>query len=198
MHSTPCFLQMFLQLSLMPCIYGTSMQGFLLFVLLLFLLIPCLFSFLFCLILTLFKAHVGYLQGSHFIWKTWKNRKCFSSQGNIREFENFAKYQGKIREKLFKNYFFLSCIGLCPFKCPFGRHFGFFYLGWICGVFRWQGTWGNPSFRKEGQGLCLVGLACSWITRREIEPQPTVALRLHLVGLVLTALATCSPCLGEA
>ena len=35
----------------------------------------------------------------------------------------------------------------------------------------------------------LLGLACSWITRREIEPQPTVALRLHLVSLVLTALA---------
>ena len=34
------------------------------------------------------------------------------------------------------------------FFCSVG---GFFFLG--VGAFRWQGTWDNPSFRKEGQGL---------------------------------------------
>ena len=58
--STPYFLQMFLQLSLMPCMYGTIMWGFLVLVLL-FLLVPCLFFFLFCVMLTLFNAHIGYL-----------------------------------------------------------------------------------------------------------------------------------------
>ena len=36
--STPCFLQMFLQLSLMPCIYGTTIYGLLLLPVLLLLL----------------------------------------------------------------------------------------------------------------------------------------------------------------
>ena len=88
---------------------------------------------------------------------------------------------------------FFHCIGLCHLNVLLGEILG--NLG-FCGVFRWLGIWGNPSFRKEGQGFCLVGLACPWITRREIEPQPTVALRLHLVRFVLTALGTCSLCQG--
>ena len=43
------------------------------------------------------------------------------------------------------------------------------------GAFRWQGTWDNPSFRKEGQGIlvCLVGLATSsWIISKGAKPQP--------------------------
>ena len=49
----------------------------------------------------------------------------------VREISGNLKILQNIREKLFKNYFFifLFCIGLCPFKCTFGRHFGFFYLG---------------------------------------------------------------------
>ena len=45
----------------MPCIYGTTMKGFLLLVLFSFLLVPCLFLFLCWLMLTLFKAHAGCL-----------------------------------------------------------------------------------------------------------------------------------------
>ena len=57
-----------------------------------------------------------------------------------------------------------------------------YFFGAILGVgaFRWQGTWDNPSFRKEGQGIlvCLVGLATSsWITRRELSLSHTVVLR---------------------
>ena len=42
------------------------------------------------------------MHGSHWDWKTWKNRKAFSSQGNIREFCQDRKSQGillKILEK---------------------------------------------------------------------------------------------------
>ena len=98
------------------------------------------------------------------------------------EFYNFAKYHGKMGKTLEKGTvcdfctcdFFFCCIGLCPFKCTFGRNFGTFGLLWF--------------FQMAGY-MGLLGLACSRITRREIEPQPTVALRLHLVRLVLTALA---------
>ena len=89
--------------------------------------------------------------------------------------------------------YFFCCLRLYLFVCTSGRNFC--NLG-FCGVFRWLGTLSNLSFSKEGQGFCL-GLACFWITKREMKPQPMVALRLHLVRLVLTALATCSPCLGE-
>ena len=96
-------------------------------------------------------------------------------------FYNFAKYHGKMGKTLEKGTVcdfctcdFFCCIGLCLFKCTFGRNFGTFGLLWC--------------FQMAGY-VGLLGLACSWITRREIEPQPTVALRLHLVRLVLTALA---------
>ena len=39
-----------------------------------------------------------------------------------------------------------------------------------------------------------LGLACSWIPRREIEPQ--LLPPVYLVRLVLTAFTTDSPCLG--
>ena len=68
---------------------------------------------------------------------------------------------------------FTSLLGFCPLKCTFLGNFG-------CGAFRWQGTWDNPSFRKEGQGIlvCLVGLATSsWIARRELSLSHTVVLR---------------------
>ena len=41
-----------------------------------------------------------------------------------------------------------------------------------------------------------LGLACSWIPRREIEPQLLIA-PVYLVRFVLTAFTTDSPCLGE-
>ena len=120
-------------------------------------------------------------QGSQCTWKTWKNDDSFSSHGKIMEFYNFAKYHGKRGKPqkkglsvIFAHVIFFCCIGLCPFKCTFGRNFGTFGLLWC--------------FQMAGY-MGILGLACSWITRREIEPQPTVALRLHLVRLVLTALA---------
>ena len=68
------------------------------------------------------------------------------------------------------------------------------------GAFRWQGTWDNPSFRKEGQGIlvCLVGLVIfSWITRREIGLSHTVVLRWHLVMLASLHYAPVHPAWGE-
>ena len=61
--STPCFLQIFLQLSPIPCIYGMTIYGLLLLPLLLaVLIVPWLvLSFLFCLMLALVRAHSGYL-----------------------------------------------------------------------------------------------------------------------------------------
>ena len=74
---------------------------------------------------------------------------------------------------------------LCAFyMCIFLICEGFF---WDVGAFRWQSTWDNPSFRKEGQGIlvCLVGLAiCSWITRREL-------------GLSLDEIAFCENKMGN-
>ena len=97
------------------------------------------------------------------------------------ELFNFAKYPGKMGKTLEKGTVcdFCTCdffllYRAFPFKCTFGRNFGTFGLLWC--------------FQMAGY-MGLLGLACSWITRREIEPQPTVALRLHLVRLVLTALA---------
>ena len=74
---------------------------------------------------------------------------------------------------------FTSVLGLCPLKCTFWAILG-------VDAFRWQGTWDNPSFRKEGQGIlvCLIGLATSsWVTRRELSLNHTVVLRWHLVRL---------------
>ena len=88
--------------------------------------------------------------------------------------EKWGKPWKKGLSVIFAHVIFFCCIGLCPFKCTFGRHFGTFVLLWC--------------FQMAGY-MGLLGLACCWITRREIEPQPTVALRLHLVRLVLTALA---------
>ena len=61
--STPCFLQIILHLSLMPCIYGTTVYGLLLLpVLLLLLDVPLLVLILFfCLMLAPDRAHSGYL-----------------------------------------------------------------------------------------------------------------------------------------
>ena len=88
--------------------------------------------------------------------------------------EKWKKPWKKELSVIFAHVIFFCCIGLCPFKCTFGRNFGTFGILWC--------------FQMAGY-MELLGLACSWITRREIEPQPTVALRLHLVRLVLTALA---------
>ena len=35
-------------------------------------------------------------------WKTWKKECAFSSQGKVRENENFTKIQGKLREFHFR------------------------------------------------------------------------------------------------
>ena len=46
----------------------------------------------------------GYkLQGSHTDWKTWKNRKTFSSQGKVREFCADWKSQGNLDKILEKS-----------------------------------------------------------------------------------------------
>ena len=45
---------------------------------------------------------------------------------------------------------------MCTFQSNSGK------LG-LFGVFRWLDTLGNRAFSKEGQGFCLVGLACSWV-----------------------------------
>ena len=79
------------------------------------------------------------MQGSQHTWKTWKNDDSFSSHGKIMEFYNFAKYHGKMKKTLEKGTvcdfctcdFFFCCIGLCPFKCTFGKNFGTFGF---CGV----------------------------------------------------------------
>ena len=47
-------------------------------------------------------------------------------------------------------------MGLCPLKCTFGRNSGIVGLLWC--------------FQMAGY-MGLLGLACSWIPRREIEPQ---------------------------
>ena len=52
------------------------------------------------------------------------------------------------------------CIGLCPLKCTFGRNSGIVWLLWCFQMARYMGQ---------------LGLACSWISRREIEPQLLVA-----------------------
>ena len=51
-------------------------------------------------------------------------------------------------------------MGLCPLKCAFGRNSGIVGLLWR---FQMAGYMGQ------------LGLACSWIPRREIEPQLVVA-----------------------
>ena len=97
------------------------------------------------------------------------------------EFYNFAQYHGKKGETLEKGTvcdfytcdFFLLYRAL-PIQMYFWEEFWDIWPLWCFQMARYMG---------------LLGLACSWITRREIEPQPTVALRLHLVRLVLTALA---------
>ena len=58
--SMPCLLQMFLQLSLSPFMYGTAMYGLLLVLLYVVFLLFFLLSLV--LILALFKAHTGYVQ----------------------------------------------------------------------------------------------------------------------------------------
>ena len=73
------------------------------------------------------------LQGSQ---STWKNDDSFSSHGKIMEFYNFTKYHWKNGGKpwkkglsvIFAHVIFFCCIGLCPFKCTFGRNFGTFEL----------------------------------------------------------------------
>ena len=105
------------------------------------------------------------------------------------EFYNFAKYHGKMGKTLEKGTvcdfctcdFFLLYRAL-PIQMYFWEKIGTFGLLWC--------------FQMAGY-MGLLGLACSWITRREIEPQPTVALRLHLVRLVLTALANLFTLPGE-
>ena len=97
------------------------------------------------------------------------------------EFYNFAKYHGKMGKTLEKGTvcdfctcdFFLLYRDL-PIQMYFWGHCGAFGLLWC--------------FQMAGY-MGFLGMVCSWITRREIEPLPTVALRLHLVRLVLTALA---------
>ena len=106
----------------------------------------------------------------------------FSSPGKVLEFYNFIKNPGKMN-CLGKNSFdccniHFYCIGLCPLKCTFGRNPEIVGLLWC---FQMAGYMGQ------------LGLACSWIPRREIDPQLLVA---PSVRLVLTAFTTDSPCLG--
>ena len=118
---------------------------------------------------------IDLFQGSQCTWKTWKNDDSFSSHGKIMEFYNFAKYHGKMGKILEKG-------TVCDFcTCDFFL----LYRALPIQMYFWEKFW---YFQMAGY-MGLLGLACSWITRREIEPQPTVALRLHLVRLVLTALA---------
>ena len=43
-------------------------------------------SYIFSLANELAPTKFAHSQGSHSDWKTWKNRKAFSSQGKVREF----------------------------------------------------------------------------------------------------------------
>ena len=81
---TPCFLQIFLKLSPMPWMYGTTMYGLLLLPLLLVVLVvPWLvFVFFFCWMLTLDRAQSGYL---HFFrallrWSSSSCSRCWLGQ----------------------------------------------------------------------------------------------------------------------
>ena len=55
---------------------------------------------------------------------------------------------------------YFCCIGFFPLKCTLGRNSGIFGILWC---FQMAGYMGQ------------LGLACSWIPRREIEPQLIVA-----------------------
>ena len=52
-------------------------------------------------------------------------------------------------------YYCTVLLWLCSFKCIFLGNFWLITRVWNLGVgaFRWQSTWDNPSFRKEGQGM---------------------------------------------
>ena len=97
------------------------------------------------------------------------------------EFYNFAKYHGKMGKTLEKG-------TVCDFcTCDFFL----LYRALSIQMYFWEkfwDIWASVCFQMAVY-MGLLGLACSWIMRREIEPQPTVALRLHLVRLVITALA---------
>ena len=90
-----------------------------------------------------------------------ENRKSFSSQGNIREFENFAKYQGKIREKLFKNYFlFFMLYRALPIQMHFWETFWIFLFRVNLWCFQVAGYMGQSLLQEEGAWLmpCWAGM----------------------------------------
>ena len=75
--------------------------------------------------------------------------------------------------------------------CDFACDFFLLYRALPIQMYFWEKFWDiwDSVVFSDGRVHGASWLACSRITRREIEPQPTDALRLHLVRLVLTGLA---------